>query len=97
MKRSGYTGFVNALYVLNIVWQALFSLATPICLGLLVSYLLVRFAGAPDWIYAPLTVLGAISGIYSTIKFILSAMGGLERLEREQKARREGENNKDDE
>ena len=84
MKKSSYTGFFNALYVLNIAWQAIVSLAVPIGLGVLASYLLVRYAKVPDWIYAPLTVLGAFSGIYSMIKFILSAMAGLERLEREQ-------------
>lgn len=97
MKKSGFTGFMNAMYALNIISQAIFSLATPIGIGVLASYLLVEFAAAPSWIYAPLTVLGALSGLYSMIKFILSATAGLERLEKEQTQRgKENERNKND-
>ena len=87
MSKSGYRGLVNALYVMNVVSQAIFSLAAPIAVGILISYLTVRFLSAPTWIYAPITVLCAISGICSMIKFILSAMAGLERLEKEQKSK----------
>ncbi len=78
-----YKKLVSSLYVLNIVSQAIFTLAFPIGLGVLISYLLTRFAGAPSWIWAALVVFGALSGLYSMIKFILSAMAGLERLEKE--------------
>ena len=94
MAQNKYTRFVSALYVLNIVSQALFTLIIPIGLGLGVSYLFVRFASAPQWLYAILVTLGAISGIYSMIKFILSATAGLERLENEQKSKNTtGKNN----
>ena len=87
MAGNRYTRFVGALYVLNIVWQALFSLAAPIGLGFLISYLLVKYAGSPSWIYAPLIVIGALSGLISMIKFIITAMAGFERLEKEQNSR----------
>lgn len=94
VAQNKYTRFVSALYVLNIVSQALFTLIIPIGLGLGVSYLFVRFASAPQWLYAILVTLGAISGIYSMIKFILSATAGLERLENEQKSKNTtGKNN----
>jgi len=78
-----YRKLVSSLYVLNIVSQAIFTLALPIGLGVLVSYLLTSYAGAPPWVWALLVVFGAMSGLYSMIKFILSAMEGLERLEKE--------------
>ena len=78
-----YRKLVSALYVLNIVSQAIFTLATPIALGALASYLLVKYASVPSWIWAVLVTLGALTGLYSMIKFILSAMAGLDRLESE--------------
>ena len=78
-----YRKLVSSLYVLNIVSQAIFTLAMPIGLGVLVAYLLTSYAGAPSGVWEVLIVFGALSGIYSMIKFILSAMAGLERLEKE--------------
>ena len=76
---------VSVAYIINIVSQAIFNLAFPIGLGVLGSYLLVRFASVGAWIYALLVTLGALIGFYSMIKFVLSAMAALERLEREQR------------
>ena len=87
-----YKKLVSALYVLNIVSQAIFTLALPIGLGVLASYLLTKHAGAPSWIWALLIVLGAMSGLYSMIKFILSATAGLERLEKEHNTKEKKEN-----
>ncbi len=81
-----YKGLVNALYLLNIIFQSFLNLITPIGLGLLLSYLLTSYAGAPAWIWAILTVFGVFVGMFSMIKFILSAMAALDRLEKEQKA-----------
>ena len=75
---------VNAAYILNIVSQAFFNLAFPIGVGVLGSFLLVKYASVGSWIYALLVVLGAVIGFYSMIKFVLSAMAALERLEKEQ-------------
>ena len=73
-------------YVLNIVFQAFFTLLTPAGLGFLCSYLLVKFAGAPSWIYAPLITVGVLLGFVSMVRFILTAMAGYERLEKERRA-----------
>lgn len=82
-----YKGVVNALYLLNIIFQSFLNLLTPIGVGLLLSYLLTSYAGAPSWIWAVLTVFGVFVGLISMIKFILSAMAALDRLEKEQKER----------
>ena len=82
-----YKGVVNALYLLNIIFQSFLNLLTPIGIGLLLSYLLTSYAGAPPWIWAVLTVFGVFVGLLSMIKFILSAMAALDRLEKEQKER----------
>ena len=78
-----YRKFVSAMYVLNILFQSLFNLATPILLMLGLSWLLVTKCGAPEWLYAILGVAGVLVGFVSMIKFILGAMSSLEHLEKE--------------
>ena len=95
-----YRKFVSSMYILNILLQSLFNLATPILIMLGLSWVFVTKCGAPAWLYAILGVFGVLVGFVSMIKFILSASESLERLEkeREAKARRnsdeEVENNK---
>ncbi len=80
-----YRKLVNALYLINIVSQAIITLAIPIALGFGISWLLVSYLDVGTWIYAALITLGAISGFASMIKFVLSAMAALEHLEKERK------------
>ena len=82
-----YKNFFSVMYALNIIFQAFFCLALPIGLGLLTSWLLTEYASAPDWIYAPIVTASALGGIISMVKFILSAMSGLERLEKERNSK----------
>ena len=82
-----YKKLVDALYILNIVFQGFYTLALPIGIGALVSYLLVKFAHAPGWIWAILLVLGTFCGLFSMIKYLISAMNNLERLEKERDKR----------
>jgi hypothetical protein len=85
---------VSISYVLNIIFQAFFTLLTPAGLGFLCSYLLVRFANTPSWIYAPLLTVGILLGFVSMVRFILTAMASYERLEKERRAgTKEGTNN----
>ena len=85
---------VSFLYVLNIVSQSLFSLLFDTALGVGVGYLLHTYAMIDAWIYIPCILLGLGVGIVSMVRFILSAMAGLERLERQrQKEDKRGENN----
>lgn len=86
-EKKMYKRFVNSLYVLNILFQAFFTLLVPVGLGALVAYLLTTFTDVGGWIWAVLLILGVFSGLYSMIKYILTAMAALERLEKEQNAR----------
>ena len=78
-----YRKFVSAMYVLNILFQSLFNLATPILLMLGLSWLLVSKCSAPAWFYALFGVAGVLMGFVSMIKFILAACTSLEKLEKE--------------
>ena len=86
-EKKMYKRFVNSLYVLNILFQAFFTLLVPVGLGALVAYLLTTLANVGGWIWAVLLILGVFSGLYSMIKYILTAMAALERLEKEQNSR----------
>lgn len=101
-----YGKFVNAIYLINVIVQSFFSLACPMGLGFLSAWLLVEKAGAPAFLYAVFIVLGALIGIYSMVKFIITTMAAVERLEKqreekrlrkieEDKKRRDGKNEKE--
>jgi TRAP-type C4-dicarboxylate transport system permease small subunit len=77
--------YITPIYLLNIIFQSFFDLAFPIGLAILASWLLVEKAAAPGWIYAPLTIAGVAIGFSSMIRFILSAMHALDRLEEQNK------------
>ncbi len=79
---------VSFLYVLNIIMQALFSLLFTVAVFFGIGYLVVNVLGAPSWAYVPLILLGVGTGLVSMVKFILSAMAGLDRLEQQQKRRK---------
>lgn len=81
-----YRKIVNATYVINIIFQAFLTLLMPAGLCFLISWLLVSYAGAPKWLYAPLLIVGVLVGLFSMIKFVISAMSALERLEAESEA-----------
>ena len=90
-----YGRIVSAMYILNILFQSLFNLATPILLMLGLSWLLVEKCSAPAWIYALLGVFGVLVGFVSMIKFILGASAQLERLEKEREERKKANKNED--
>ena len=74
---------ISFMYVLNIVLQSLFSLlfGTAVCVG--IGYFLVSKLGLGGWVYIPLVLIGLGLGIVSMVRFILSAMAGLERMEKQ--------------
>lgn len=78
-----YKRFVNALYVLNILFQSLYTLALPIGVGALVSYLLTEYTSCPKWIWAVLLMLGVFCGLFSMIKFLLTSIKNFELLEKQ--------------
>ena len=74
---------VSFIYVLNIVMQALFSLLFSVAVFFGIGYLAVNSWGAPTWVYVPLILAGVGVGLWSMIRFILSALAGLDRLEKQ--------------
>ena len=78
-----YRKITGAFHLLNIVFQSLYSLALPIGIGVLASYLLTSYLSAPGWVWAVFIVIGTLSGLYSMVKYILSAISNIERMERQ--------------
>ena len=74
---------ISFMYVLNIVMQSLFSLVFNVALFFGIGFLLTEVFSVERWVYVPLLIVGFFIGIVSMIKFILVAMAGLERLERQ--------------
>ena len=80
--KNGYRGLITPLYVINIVFQSLLSLLSPIAVMLLFAYLLNTYAGVGTWIYVVLIMLGVFSGLYSMVIFILRAFRALDAIEK---------------
>ena len=77
--------FMNSMYALNIVIQSFWSLLMPIGFGVLLGWLLTEKLGFENYVFVVLILLGVAVGILSMVKFLLSALAGLERLDKEQK------------
>ena len=75
----------SAFYVLNIVFQSIFTLLWQIALAVFLGWLFVGRLGAPEWLYVPLILIGVGTGLVSMIRFILAAMRSLDRLEEQRK------------
>ena len=77
--------FMNAMYALNIILQAFWTLLLPIGAAVLFGWLLTEKGGLGSHVFVILIVIGVLLGLISMIRFLISALAGLERLEREQK------------
>ena len=84
-----YRNLVGALYVLNIIFQAVFTLLMPPAFLFLINYLCVSSLSFPKWTYVVSLSLGFILGIISMIKFAISASEALERLEKQRKNKKD--------
>ena len=73
------------LYAINIVSQAIFSLLVPVGLMILAAWLMVDRVGAPKFVYAIAIALGFLIGLYSMVRFVITATANLERLENQEK------------
>ena len=78
----------SSFYVINIVFQSIFTLLWHIGLGLLVGWIFVRFVGTDTWIYVPLIIAGVFTGLFSMVRFILAAMRALERIENDKRKKK---------
>ncbi len=80
-----YKRHITLIYALNIMFQAIFTLALGIGAALFISYIATSNWGAPDWIYAPLVTVGVLIGLVSMLKYLFVAMRSLEKLEQQHK------------
>lgn len=89
-----YRNFVSAMYVLNIIFQAIFTLLTPPAFFFLINYLCVSKLSFPKWTYAISLSVGFILGMISMIKFAITASEALERLEKQRNNKKDNTNEK---
>lgn len=75
-------GAYSAIYIVNVVFQSIFTLLMHIGGGLLISWILVEKLGLPAWLYAVVILLGVLTGFFSMIRFILSTMKALDHIEK---------------
>ncbi len=76
--------FMHAMYAMNIILQAFWSLLLPIGAALLFGWLLTERGGLENYVFVILIVIGVLAGLVSMVRFLISALAGLERLEKEQ-------------
>ena len=81
----------STFYVINIVFQSIFTLLWQIGASIFLGWIFVRFVNAPPWIYVPLILVGVVSGFVSMVRFILAAMRSLERLEEQKRKKKKSE------
>ena len=89
--KEGYSAF----YVMNIVFQSIFTLLWQIAAALFVGWIFVTLVGAPEWIYIPLILAGVFTGLFSMVRFILAAMNALERIEQQRRKKKKSEEKQD--
>lgn len=85
MLRRGF----SALYIINLITTSIFTLLFDVGVFVLIAWLLTAKLEAPSWVYIPAVLLGLAIGILSMLKFILTSMRALERLDEEQTKKEE--------
>ena len=83
-RENVYKQTFNALYVINIVMQSIFTLIFDAGLFVFIGWLLTSKLGAPEWVYVPLILVGMALGVFSMLKLVTLSMHNLERLEENQ-------------
>ena len=78
----------STLYVVNIVFQSIFTLLWQIFTALVIGWVCVEKLNAPRWVYVPLILVGVVSGLVSMVRFILAAMKSLERIEEQKRKKK---------
>jgi F0F1-type ATP synthase assembly protein I len=94
-----YKKFVPALYVINMAFQSIFSLVSPIGIMLLIAWVIDAKTDVGPWIYVVLILVGVFSGLYSMISFILKAsraIGALEKQKTENDTKGSGKEEKNE-
>ena len=81
-----YGKFVGFVYYTNIIIQSVLSLLCPVALFTALAWYLVEKRGLPDWVYVPAVLLGTVSGLFSMVKYVISATRAAEALAKERQA-----------
>lgn len=81
-----YGKFVGFVYYTNIVIQSVLSLLCPVALLTALAWYLVEKRGLPDWVYVPAVLLGTVSGLFSMVKYVISATRAAEALAKQRQA-----------
>ena len=89
MKNS-YQKIITPLYIINIVFQAIVTLLSPIAIMFFLAWLLVTKLSVGTWIYVALIMLGVFSGLYSMVVFVLNAMRSLDAIEKQHSDKKGG-------
>ena len=74
---------VNVLHMINMIFQAFYTLLLPVAIAAIISYLLTSNGLVDQWIWALLLTVGFLIGLYSMIKFILLATKNIENMEKQ--------------
>lgn len=88
MKNS-YNKLITPVYVINIIFQSILSLLSPIALMFFVAWLLVTKLSVGTWAYVVFIMIGVFSGLYSMVVFILNACRALEAIEKQSSKKEE--------
>jgi hypothetical protein len=88
---AGVNKAYSTFYVINIVFQSIFTLLWQIFTALVVGWIFVNKLNAPEWLYVPLILVGVITGMISMVRFILTAMKSLERIEEQGRKKKKSE------
>ena len=88
MKHS-YNKLITPVYVINIIFQSILSLLSPIALMFFVAWLLVTKLSVGTWAYVVFIMIGVFSGLYSMVVFILNACRALEAIEKQSSKKEE--------
>ena len=81
----------STFYVINIVFQSIFTLLWQIFAALAVGWIFVEKLNAPRWLYVPLILVGVGTGLVSMVRFILAAMRSLARIEEQKLKKKKSE------
>ena len=84
-----YKKFISAFKLFDILVQAIYSLALPIGICALASYLLTTHAACPPWIWAVLLTVGSLVGLFSMIRYVVGALDAQTKMEKANAAEEE--------
>ena len=74
---------VNVLHMMNMIFQAFYTLLLPVGIAAVISYLLTSNGLVDSWIWALTLTVGFLIGLYSMVKFILLATKNIENMEKQ--------------